>query len=500
MGLVLTGGLAFASAMGCSSSGGGEGGNGGEVGTGGEIGNGGAGPTTGPNMQTVTTTTTGMIMDISTSCADAPQMTEQMNTLGGFFYEGLDQLNPTDDNDFYLMDMVAGEWYQIITEANADDDPLFIDTVLRLYAPDHTTMVASVDDAYPRISTDSEMVFRATETGTYCLEVLEFAQWVGDPAPAKNGLDYRAVVVPIEFDIYETQNIEVEPNDTAGTATSGLSVAVLQSGQHFTQLAGLLDMAADEDWFEFTAPAGAIAFSVDLTPAGPGGSAVSGFGSTNGPGLIGLYNNASALIGEVDNALQPMGLDGMSSLPVAAAQTYRVRIQRPAAGVGANDFYFLKVFTQDTLNPQELDDTGNNLSGGAEIGVSQPVSPQGVISTFIGGTLTEGDVDWWTFDAPGSPIAGQELSVACSSWAAGSGVRGMEVHYENGAATNNKTQIESQANGVLWSNAPNPGVTDAAVSITEAGVHLIKLENLAATVDSGALAKHYLCGLHVATP
>jgi len=438
-------------------------------------------------------------------------MEEGANSLGGAIFQGSDVINPASDKDFFLINLTEGEWYQIFTDANPDDNTDMVDTVVRVY-DSGGTMVASVDDAFPRLTTDSELFYRAPATGEYCIEVLEFSDWYGNSPEGQATFSYDLRVLPLDFGLYEQVNLDSEDggtamsNDSDAAAESGLSVFTTTSGQVFTQMAGMLDPGTDVDWWEFTTPAATIGFSMDLTPAGPGGNQVSGFGSTEGPGLVGLYDTTGQLLAEVDNAQQANGLDGMSSVPLSASTTYRVKVDRQTATLGTNDFYFLKVFTQDTLNPQEggngqtpSDNGTNDTKGGAETGQSQ-LNDDGSYSTFIGGTIPEGDVDWWTFDTAGMPAAGQNLVVACSSWAAGSGVRGFTVSYtDDGGQSTHADGIETQATGVLWSDTA-PTATAAGIQINGSGPHFIKLENVAGTADHTASATHYLCGLHNILP
>ncbi len=498
MGLVLAGGIGLTGASGCSSDPAGTGGNGGE----GNTSDGGAGPGPGPGpgsggMGGTTTTVT----DISTSCADAPQMEAAQNQLMEEIFVGTDVINPAQDKDFYLVSMTEGEWYTIVTNANPDDDPMNVDTVIRLYNP-AGTLIATDDDAFPRVDTDSEMHFRAPETGTYCVEVLEFSDWVGDNAEGDPTFTYDVVVVPVQFDVYADYNLDTEPNDTSpGQVTSA---ADLTNGQKYTQLAGVLEPGTDTDWYIFTVPPNGIGFSLELTPAGvgDGSTTTSGFGSTKGPGLINFYQGTT-LLAQVDNALQPAGLSGMSSVPITDGD-FSIEVTRPDTTVGANDFYFLKIYSQDTLNPQEVDDANNGDEAGAEDNESAQANTDGSFSLFIGGTLSEGDVDYWTWPAgdPGAPSAGKELVVACSSRASGSGVAGFRVTVHNAGEFNSPLQqdVEDDAKGILWTNSAAPNATGPAITLANNDQVFVAVENLSANADGPAVSTHYLCGLHVQTP
>ncbi|MCA9621552.1 MAG: PPC domain-containing protein [Myxococcales bacterium] len=466
-------------------------------------------PTGGGGMGTGGTGGGGGGNDESTSCADAPLMTTAQNNLGGDVYVGEGAIQTAGDRDFWKFEAEAGEWLQVITIANENDDSTFIDTVIRLRDEDGNTVLATDDDAFPRVDTDSELFYRVPAAGTYCLEVLEFGDWTGAPV-AKPNQNYSAQVIPVDFGLYETFNEDTEPNNTSMTANTGLSSADLTNGQIFTTVAGTFADNADSDWYEISFPAGSIGFNLDLTPSGAGAdgnNATSGFGSTSDAGAVALWTSDStpALVAEVDGTLQSQGLDGFSSVPIDSGGTYFLQVTHPGGTAGANDFYFMKFFSSDTLNPQETNEGGNNNSvangGVPETPAAGTPDANGVVATFIGGVLSEGDVDYWQLQGASSPTAGEKLSVACSSWASGSGVRGMTVTYEDSTSTTPMvTSTEDAAKGVLWADNI-PDAVQPAITIQSAGPHYIRLANLPGAMpsdpntDTAALAKHYLCGI-----
>ena len=444
-------------------------------------------------------------MDESTSCADAPMMEAGMGQLNNPLFVGNGFLATTGDRDFWKFDASAGDWLQIITQANPDDDQTFIDTVIRLHDESGNTLLATVDDAYPRgNTTDSTMFHHIAADGTYCLEVLEFGDWVGSPVDKANN-QYSTQVIPISFADFDGFDEDVEPNDVQAMANTNLSTTNPQMNNPmspyvgFQFLGGTFEDATDTDWFELVVPADGATLSLDLTPEGvgaDGGNATSGFGSTGGAGAINLRNSMGVLVASVNNQLLQDGLDGMSSVPVAAGN-YFLEVTRPAgATAGANDFYWTRLLIGDdtAVNPQETSDVTNNLITGAEIMQANPIDQNGFISHFIGGTVLDGDSDFWAFPSGGEPMPGEELTVACSSWAAGSGVRGMTVtHYDNGTA--GQTQVEDEAKGVVWSSGGIGFETDNAITITTAGPHVIEISNDVAMPDAAAISRHYLCGI-----
>ena len=82
---------------------------------------------------------------------------------------------------------------------------------------------------------------------------------------------------------------------------------------------------------------------LDLTPWGNGSGGQQGYGSTNGPGPIAIYDSSGAQVwARVDNQLFFDGLDGMY-ITVLENTTYLLQVERdPAPTLGANDFYLVK--------------------------------------------------------------------------------------------------------------------------------------------------------------
>jgi hypothetical protein len=177
-----------------------------------ETNNGGGGTTSSSSTTSGTTTTTptssgggeggGTSVDESTSCADAVAMEELQNSLGGDFYEGTAVINPAGDDDFFTFTAEAGQWLQLSTDANPDDDPAMIDPVVTLYNADGSTQLAEADDQTPRVTVDSELFYRVETAGTYCVRVQEFSDWNGDTPEGDPSYSFRLIMLPIDFELY----------------------------------------------------------------------------------------------------------------------------------------------------------------------------------------------------------------------------------------------------------------------------------------------------------
>lgn len=420
--------------------------------------------------------------DESTSCADALPLVEFDNNAGGISYDfdpGV--IGEPSDQDFFTFQASAGQWYELLTVANPDDVTGLPDTVLTLYAPDNGSQVAFNDnntDGDP----DSNIVFRAAETGAYCVKVHDAEAEAGGLAH-----QYRLVMIPLDFDLYEAQNVDAGGNDSIDDAQP-LSVATASDGMVFTQFAGVFDDADDVDVFELDAPTGTLALFATFTPSG-----TTGWGSTNGPGVINVYEK----IGDGEPALHAVldyqdGSDGFSQVPAVADAKYYFEVHFPEDdSAGANDFYYLILGTTDFLNDQEQNEEPNNTSTTAEIAFPQPNGS--FTSHFIGGRIIDSDdVDWWKFEAN----AGQLLSLACGSRRNGSGNDSFKVDlFDNPEAAPVQSDNEALNKDLFWSSTSS-NATKSGVTIDTTGTHYLKLSG----VPSAATARHYLCGVHLATP
>ncbi len=471
-----------------------------------ETGGGGSGASTSSSSTTGsgTTTTTptssgggeggGTAEDESTSCADAVAMEELENSLGGTFYEGTAILNPAGDEDFFTFTAEAGQWIQISTDGNPDDDPAMIDPVVTLYNADGSTQLAEADDQTPRLTTDSELFYRVPEAGTYCARVMEFSEWNGDTPEGDPSYSYRLITLPVDFDIYDHYNEDSDAttaasNDDIANAQTGLSMNVGDTGMEFTQLAGMLEPGDDVDVFEFTAPTATLAIGTTFGPSG-----TDGYGSTKGPGLLQIReSDGTTVLAQLD---YQNGSDGFSSVPVTAGNTYYVWVERPDTTVGTNDFYFMKYSTADVVNHQEsTPDTTNDVYGTADSDPSPQTDPNtGTISHFIGGNMPVGDTDWWSF---GTVPAGNQVAIACSSQRAGSGVGDFTIeYYEDPTGQPVESEQESATADIYWGTGANP--SKGPITAATTGTHYLKIT--ATTEIAGVTSRHYLCGVHIMSP
>ncbi len=441
---------------------------------------------TGTGTSTGTGTGGGAPADESTNCADAVPLEAKMNNSGLTFYDAEAYLAEAGDSDYFKFTAKAGDWIQLFTDANPMDDTDMVDTVLTLYNEDGSTQLAEVDDAFPRQTTDSELIYQVVADGTYCLKVWEFSDWNGDTPEGGPTFKYRVGNVPIDFSVYEQYNLDTEPNNTRMAPQTGLSYALSQANQNITNFAGTFGESADVDVYEVTTPAGAKGMATTFTPSGP-----DGFGSTRGPGHIRVYDDNNTMIAYLDYS---KGADGFSSIPVMAETKYYLEVNG-GAGSGSNDSYFIKFNTSDALNPQEADDTLNNNAVGAEIAVGQVNQNNPMMNSFfLGGALGEPDTDWWKVSAKKDDV----ITVACSAMRAGSGIRDMTVAlYASDGTTEMQKETETDAADILWSTHPTQASL-TPVTATADGDYFLKLS--ATMLDGNNTGNWYMCGVHVTTP
>ncbi len=441
--------------------------------------------------------------DESTSCANAVELAKQTNMQNGLvFYDGGGILAEAGDKDYFKFTAKAGDWILVLTDANPMDDPMMVDTVATLFSADGKNQLAEADDGYPRAGTpDSEFSYHVVTAGTYCLQIQEFSSWKKGATPKGDpSFKYRPIIVPLDaanLMALGGHDVDAGANDTTATAQLLKNTATLQNKQIADQIYGMLEPKTDKDVYKFTTPAATVGLGMDFEPSG-----TSGDGSTGGIGNVNILTADGATIlgqlsyGDATATLDAQGNYGFSSVPLKPATTYLLEINRNAAEVGANDFYYFKMFTQDTLNPQEMNEAANFASTSAEATMATvDMKDPKITHRFIGGNLPAGDIDYWKLDA----TSGDLVSVACSSRRAGSGVEDFTVAlFQDAAKPALQTEIEAKDKNITWSDAME-GTSKPAVKVTVTGTHYLKLSSTK-MLTGGATTSFYLCGIHTKSP
>lgn len=444
--------------------------------------------------------------DESKSCADAIALKAGKNNQSGvgyLFAEGV--LAEPNDKDFFTFTAKKGDWINVGTQANPDDDPMLVDTVVTLLSEDGKTVFAEVDDSFPRVSTDSNFDFRVPADGTYCLQVQEFSAWAGMDPEGDPTYQYAAVVIPYDdanltaaFDGY---SFDKEPNDTVGDAQSLATREIGMAKQVGANFFGLLDPKTDKDIFSVKTPAGAVAGYLNFQPSGT----TNGNGSTGNIGLVNVWNAMGTTLlaqldyGQATAQVEAGGSYGFSSIPLMANTTYLIEVNRKAgADAGANDFYAFTTYSVDAmlLNPQETDDTLNATLAGAEATMPQVNQDDPTLTNrFIGGGIPAGDTDYWKLEVDKD----DKIIVVCSARRAGAGVADFTVELiDPDKTTSLQKEVEDPSKDLLWSDE---GQTKSmnAVKAAKTGTYYVKLSATKA-VTGGATLAWYQCGLHTQTP
>lgn len=458
----------------------------------------GPGPTT--SVAGPQSSSSGMLMDESSSCANAVALKAGSNQ-GLSFLLGEGVLAEPNDKDFFTFTAKKGDWINVGTEANPDDDPMMVDTVVSVLSADGKTVFAEVDDSFPRVSTDTNFEFRVPADGTYCLQVQEFSAWNGMEPEGDPNFSYAVAVIP-----YDAANVKTlggldedkEPNDTVSAPQTLVNVRTLQNGQIADFPYGVLDPKTDKDVFKVTTPAGAVGFNMNLAPSGT----MNGNGSTGNIGLINVYSgDGKNLLAQLDyndaTAQFTSGGDyGFSSVPVMEKTDYLIEINRKAgAEVGENDFYFNKLFTSAELNPQETDDTKNGSVGGAEAMMAQVNANDPTFTNrFIGGGIPAGDTDYWKFDAE----ANEKIIVVCSARRSGAGVEDFTVELLDSSEKSLQKESEKATQDIFWSDQGDTA-SMKAVPAGKKGTFYVKF-TATKSIANGASLAFYSCGVHTQTP
>jgi hypothetical protein len=118
-----------------------------------------------------------------------------------------DVIDQPGDKDFYRLEVEEGQYITVGTGAYALDEDTTPDTVIRIYNSDGEMIAENDDMPYRYQETDSAMHFRATYTGPYFVEVLEWSDWAGEGGAGDSTYTY-------ELYAWVNESVEVESNDS----------------------------------------------------------------------------------------------------------------------------------------------------------------------------------------------------------------------------------------------------------------------------------------------
>ncbi len=525
LGLGIAAGLFIAGMVGCSSSdpssatggagggstggtGGSTGGTGGSTGgTGGSTGGtggstGGTGGSTGGTGGTSTGGTGGTTIDpVGQDCAHAIDLASTVDADG--YSPG--EVTDAQPAVWYKVQVAGPKFGIFATKTLADStDPAYdyaawIDTVISMYDETGTTLLATMDDAYPRYGTDSDLIYQVpTGTTTYCIKVEDWGTWAGDPraigANFTFGLGVFSPSNPANGNVFDT-----EPNEDAATATVETFAASTTTKSQYAYLYGTLSSDTDVDVYKFTMPDSTVSASVDFTPAGPGASGTSyasGNGSTLQVGVVEIADDQGNVIGSLDAR---KGSDGMS-IPLEAGKTYYYKVQRGGGTAGTNDFYNFLQFLADQDSPLEAEATsgGNDTVATAEGLTMAPSATNANLASgyILGHVAPATDVDFFSFDA----AVGQVLSLSCGAARSGSGLAGATFAILGPDGTTVlQSETETDTADVAWfDQATYPTASKPSLTVATAGTYSLQVTTTSqsATVTSD----FYRCRVNVETP
>jgi hypothetical protein len=325
------------------------------------------------------------------------------------------------DHDFFKFEATAGQWYRVRTIANAADDPMDIDTVIRVYdAPTMGAHIAENDDGVPRTSTDSEVLFRAATTGTHYVEVLEYSEWDGDPNTPAEGMPSFQFNVAVDLVDSAAGDAVIEPASDPGDVAGSAMTAKL--GMFGGSMLGLFKDMADVDVYKIDVPAqvGTANLTAAAAPAGP-----AGYGSTAPVGRLWITDAAGTqVLARIDTAR----IDSLAEAapPVVGGQSYLLWVERAAGAGGANPFAVARavLFVESPAETEGAGGGQNDTAAGAQALTMESDGAGGARGGIVARLSTMSDVDYFSF-----PVmdAGHRITVSCSAARSGSGVVGLKV-------------------------------------------------------------------------
>lgn len=419
---------------------------------------------------------------------------------------------------YYGFTADAGEYLSISTDSNPNDDRGVLDTAVTIFDGAGTRKLASIDDAYPRVSTDTQMFYRTPTAGAYCMMVEEWSTWAGE-TPAAFPEEYTITIVRL-LSTLPTTNLDTEPNDTPSAAQLGKAEGPrLPDGGLDDRAQGLLYGilgGTDQDMMKFTVPPRATQLSLELAPLGdPSGVGVNGYGSGIGRISVRVLQPDTTVIGAWTSTAATYDTTTDSiGVPVTGGSEVLVSIERPTGSTPtANDFYFaLLSFLPD--NPREIDgvaapDAGTGLDGGIEIindtFATPQILPLTVDSTdnklkkgyILGRIVSPTDVDHYSLEVKSA----DQVSLACGALRTGSGLTATFALLSSAGAPL-QSETETVAADVFWGTRGN-GMPGSRGPVTIAGPDggtdtvVFKVTGIQSSTNTG---DWYRCGFYVTSP
>lgn len=416
------------------------------------------------------------------------------------------KINTAGKKLYYALPVTKDDFLVIATNANPNDDPDKLDTAVTVYDATGATRLASDDDAFPRLSTDSELFFQAPATGTVCLKVEDWSTWAGQTPVARPNDTFKLTAGKLS-PTAASVSFDTESNDLASNAQVGHLAAFNSIPGGFSTVAGSLSSAADVDVYKFTAPDGGTNLTVYFPPNGvPSAAGVNGYGSTL-PRIAAQVTTVDGLT-VLARLAPPSDVSKMSDSmsAVVSPGDVLVWVQRPSGqAAGSNDFYATSVeiggdspAEAEAANTSGTNDTAATAEAlGQSVSSSDPKTKQ----SYILGFQPANDVDYFSFQAG----ANDTVALACGSARSGSGlvgatfeILGSSTASDGGVADGSSLQSETETDSadVYWGDGSS--ASKAGLTITTAGTYFLKVTH--ASQDATNTGTFYRCGLYVTSP
>ncbi len=425
---------------------------------------------------------------LGTSCAAPLPMVQGTTGVSG-------KINTAGKKLYYALPVTKDDFLLIATNANPNDDPAKLDTAVSVYDATGNTLLASIDDSYPRISSDSEMFFKAPFTGTVCIKVEDWSTWAGQTAVAHPTDTFKLTAGRLDPNA-ATVTFDTEPNDMASNAQAGKLKAFSTIPGGFVNLAGALGSASDVDVYKFTVPDGGVNLTVYFPPNGvPAGAGKNGYGSTL-PRFAARVTQMDGITVLAKLAPPAGNVEAMSDAlsAVVTPGDLLLWVERPAGlAAGANDFYATSVeATSDSPREAETTTGANDTTATAEaLTLSVSVDNPKVKSGYILGHQPGSDVDVFSFSAG----AGDTVSLACGALRSGSGLVGATFEILSSTASL-QTETETETADIYWGTGTTKSKPEVAISA--AGTYYLKVSHV--SQDGSNTGDYYRCGLYVTSP
>lgn len=255
------------------------------------------------------------------------------------------------DRDWFRVTLNAGTTYVLNLQGQQSNNGTLDDPYLRLHSSDGST-IAENDDIVSGVQRDSQIVYRASSSGTYYLE-----------AGAYNDQSKGTYTVSVQTRVSDDYASSL--TDTA----SPFGVVTVNGSA-----TGSLETVGDRDWFKVQLTAGTT-YTINLTGQHGGG------GTLEDPYLR-VHTSSGAIVTENDDIVLAINRDSQVTYTAPSSGTYYLE-------AGSWDDQYIGTYTVSISRASLSDDFANSFSD-----TSHPFG-QVVNGTASGSLDYVGDRDWF---------------------------------------------------------------------------------------------------------